>query len=154
MELERNPVVMRGRSREASPARSILIAFPFRWQPMADFALTGAMQQQTQRGGAAARGERVFRLVTQTAAFAVVIIFAGVIGSLLIGAWPALKTFGFGFLTTQVWNPVTEHFGALASMYGTRVTSALAMLVALPVGIGIAIFLTELCPRALRRPIG
>src|ERR1051325_1336150 len=62
--------------------------------------------------------------------------------------------FGFGFLTTQVWNPVTEHFGALASMYGTLITSALAMLVALPVGIGIAIFLTELCPGPLRRPIG
>src|SRR6185437_13495835 len=54
----------------------------------------------------------------------------------------------------QTWNPVTEHFGALASIYGTLVSSALAMIVAVPVGIGIAIFLTELCPRPLRRPIG
>ncbi|HEY1638597.1 MAG TPA: phosphate ABC transporter permease subunit PstC [Rhizomicrobium sp.] len=110
--------------------------------------------QQTVAAPAAGRGERAFRLITQAAALAVVVIFAGVIGSLLIGAWPALKTFGFGFLTTQVWNPVTEHFGALASMYGTLVTSVLAMLVAVPVGIGIAIFLTELCPGPLRRPIG
>ena len=67
---------------------------------------------------------------------------------------PAFKAFGFGFLTSEAWNPVTEKFGALASIYGTLVTSALAMLIAVPVGIGIAIFLTEICPRPLRRPIG
>jgi phosphate transport system permease protein len=120
---------------------------------MADFALTEAMQQ-TIVPRTTVRGEGAFRLTTQAAALTVVVIFAGVTASLLIGAWPALKTFGFGFLSTQVWNPVTEHFGALASIYGTLITSALAMLVALPVGLGIAIFLTELCPRPLRRPIG
>jgi phosphate transport system permease protein len=83
----------------------------------------------------------------------VLIIFAGLVASLGIGAWPAVKTFGPAFLTTQTWNPVTEHFGALASIYGTLVTSALAMVVAVPVRIGIAILLTELCPRPLRRPI-
>ncbi|MGZ5960372.1 MAG: phosphate ABC transporter permease subunit PstC, partial [Rhizomicrobium sp.] len=62
--------------------------------------------------------------------------------------------FGLPFLWTQKWNPVTEHFGALASIYGTVLTSALAMVIAVPVGIGIAIFLTEICPRPLRRPIG
>jgi phosphate transport system permease protein len=100
------------------------------------------------------RGDARFRLLSQAAAVVVLVIFAGVVASLAIGAWPALRNFGFSFLTTQIWNPVTERFGALASIYGTLVTSALAMLVAVPVGIGIAIFLTELCPRPLRRPIG
>jgi phosphate transport system permease protein len=98
--------------------------------------------------------DALFRRLSYAAALAVLVIFAGLIASLAIGAWPAVRTFGLAFLTTQVWNPVTEHFGALASIYGTLLTSALAMVVAVPVGIGIAIFLTELCPRALRRPIG
>jgi len=88
------------------------------------------------------------------AALAVVLIFAGVIGSLLIGAMPAFKAFGFGFIVDEAWRPTREHFGALGSIYGTVVTSTIAMLIALPVGIGVAIFLTELCPRPLRRPIG
>jgi phosphate transport system permease protein len=95
-----------------------------------------------------------FRLLTLTAAVIVLGIFVGVIASLVIGAMPAIKAFGLGFLTTDAWNPVTEKFGALASIYGTVVTSFLAMFIAVPVGIGIAIFLTEICPRTLRRPIG
>ena len=63
-------------------------------------------------------------------------------------------TFGLGFLIDERWNPVTEKFGALAPIYGTLVTSFIAMLIAVPVGLGIAIFLTELCPPRLRRPIG
>ena len=70
------------------------------------------------------------------------------------GAWPALQKFGFGFLTTQSWNPVTEQFGAIAPIYGTIVTSFIAMAIAVPIGLMIALFLTELCPMALRRPIG
>ncbi|TIV68777.1 MAG: phosphate ABC transporter permease subunit PstC, partial [Mesorhizobium sp.] len=58
------------------------------------------------------------------------------------------------FLSTESWNPVTENFGALAPIYGTIVTSAIAIIIAVPIGIGIAVFLTELCPRPLRRPIG
>src|SRR5437762_12563570 len=67
---------------------------------------------------------------------------------------PALSTFGVGFLITERWNPVTEQFGALAPIYGTIVTSLIAMLIAVPVGLMIAVFLTELCPMWLRRPIG
>jgi len=88
------------------------------------------------------------------AALAVLIIFGGVIVSLVFGAMPAMKAFGLGFITTEAWSPTRERFGALAPIYGTLVTSTIAMLIALPVGIGIAIFLTELCPRPLRRPIG
>jgi phosphate transport system permease protein len=95
-----------------------------------------------------------FRLLTLSAALAVLLILGGVIGSLIIGSLPAIKTFGFGFLTTQTWNPVTEKFGALAPIYGTLATSAVAMIFAVPVGLGIAIFLTELCPHPLRRPFG
>lgn len=84
----------------------------------------------------------------------VLIIFAGIITSLVIGATPAMKAFGFTFIIEEAWRPTREHFGALAPIYGTLVTSAIAMIIALPVGIGIAVFLTELCPRPLRRPVG
>jgi phosphate transport system permease protein len=67
---------------------------------------------------------------------------------------PALRTFGFDFVTTQSWNPVTEKFGALAPIYGTLITSLIAMVIAVPFGLLIAMFLTELCPMWLRRPIG
>jgi len=77
-----------------------------------------------------------------------------VITSLIIGSVPAFKAFGFGFITTEICSPTRDHFGALASIYGTLLTSLIAMLIAMPVGVGIAIFLTDLCPRALRRPIG
>jgi phosphate transport system permease protein len=100
------------------------------------------------------RSDRRFRLLTLSAAWLVLLIFVGIIGSLWQGAWPAFRTFGVGFFTHTVWNPVTEKFGAFSPIYGTLVTSAIAMLVAVPVGIGIAIFLTELCPRPLRRPVG
>ncbi|MGH6849010.1 MAG: phosphate ABC transporter permease subunit PstC [Methylocella sp.] len=95
-----------------------------------------------------------FRLLTLAAAWTVLILLGGVIASLIAGSLPAIRAFGLNFLTTEAWNPVTEKFGALAAVYGTIVTSLIAMLIAVPVGLGIAIFLTELCPYALRRPIG
>jgi phosphate transport system permease protein len=102
----------------------------------------------------AGAGDTRFRWTALAAAIAVVLIFAGVIASLLIGALPAFKAFGLGFVFDQAWRPTRDHFGALVPIYGTLVTSAIAMLIALPVGIGVAIFLTDLCPRMLRRPIG
>jgi phosphate transport system permease protein len=99
-------------------------------------------------------GDAAFRHLTRAAAFGVLIILSGVIVSLVLGAWPALSQFGFGFLVSERWNPVTENFGALAPIYGTLVTSLIAMLIAVPVGVMIAVFLTELCPTRLRRPIG
>jgi len=94
-----------------------------------------------------------FRYLTRAAAILVLGVLLGVFVSLAIGAWPAFHAFGLDFLTSQSWNPVTEKFGALAPIYGTIVTSLIAMLIAVPVGVGIAIFLTELCPYLLRRPI-
>jgi phosphate transport system permease protein len=98
--------------------------------------------------------DRIFFQVTRASAVIVLVILGGVIVSLVYGATPALMAFGPGFLTSQSWNPVTDNFGALPAIYGTIVTSVIAMLIAVPVGLGIATFLTELCPHALRRPIG
>jgi phosphate transport system permease protein len=99
-------------------------------------------------------GDMAFRHLTRAAAIVVLLILGGIIVSLIHGSLPALQKFGFGFLTSQVWNPVTEKFGAIAPIYGTLITSLIAMLIAVPVGLFIAMFLTELCPMWLRRPIG
>jgi phosphate transport system permease protein len=98
--------------------------------------------------------DSLFRMLTQASAVLVLAMFVGVIWALVDGAFPAFKAFGFSFLTASTWNPVRQQFAGLAPVYGTLVTSALAMLLAVPVGIGIAVFLTELCPRSLRRPLG
>ena len=98
--------------------------------------------------------DTIFRTATRLSAILVLVLLGGVAISLITGSWQALSKFGFSFLTTESWNPVTENFGALAPIYGTIVTSAIAILIAVPIGIGIAVFLTELCPRPLRRPIG
>ncbi len=99
-------------------------------------------------------GDVAFRYTTRVAAFGVLLLLSGVIVSLIAGSLPAIRTFGFDFLVSERWNPVTEKFGALAPIYGTLVTSVVAMLIAVPVGLMIAFFLTELCPQWLRRPIG
>jgi phosphate transport system permease protein len=99
-------------------------------------------------------GDLVFHGLTRAAAIGVLILLGGVILSLISGSLPALREFGFNFLIEERWNPVTEKFGALAPIYGTLVTSFIAMLIAVPVGLLIAVFLTELCPKWLRRPIG
>jgi phosphate transport system permease protein len=126
---------------------------------MADIALTdtnanaelATRAETTRRAG---RGDSRFHFFTWAAAAAVLLVFSGVIASLIIGAIPAIKAFGLHFLISSAWDPTTNVFGGLPSIYGTLVTSFLAMLLAVPIGIGIAIFLTELCPRPLRRPIG
>jgi phosphate transport system permease protein len=99
-------------------------------------------------------GDAAFRQVTRAAAFGVLLLLSGVIISLIAGSLPAIRTFGLGFLVSEHWNPVTDNFGALPAIYGTVLTSAIAMLIAVPVGLMIAFFLTELCPPWLRRPIG
>ncbi|HWX13583.1 MAG TPA: phosphate ABC transporter permease subunit PstC, partial [Methylocella sp.] len=98
--------------------------------------------------------DTTFHLLTLAAAWVVLLLLGGVIVSLVIGAMPSIRAFGLNFYTTESWNPVTEKFGAMAPMYGTIVTSIIAMTIAVPSAIGIAIFLTELCPYWLRKPIG
>ena len=101
-------------------------------------------------------GDAAFYWTTRISAIFVLLILGGIILSLIVGAWPAMKEYGAAFLWTQRWAPSADPpvLGALGPVYGTLVTSAIAMLIAIPVGIGIAVFLTELCPQWLRRPIG
>jgi phosphate transport system permease protein len=103
------------------------------------------------RGGVI--GDLVFRSLTFLFALLVLLILGGVIVALIEGALPAFRTFGLSFIATEVWNPVTEKFGALAPIYGTVVTSAIAMLVGIPVAFGVALFITEICPLWLKRPL-
>src|SRR5437667_3316520 len=98
-------------------------------------------------------GDFLFRHLTFLFALLVLLILGGVIVALMEGAIPALRMFGVSFLYTDVWNPVTEKFGALAPIYGTLVTSAIAMLVGIPVAFGVAVFITEICPKWLKRPL-
>jgi phosphate transport system permease protein len=116
----------------------------------ADIALPRVAAGKSRRG---AIGDFVFRNVTFLFALLVLLILGGVIVALIEGALPALRTFGFSFLFADVWNPVTEKFGALAPIYGTLVTSAIAMLVGIPVAFGVAVFITEICPLWLKRSL-
>jgi len=96
----------------------------------------------------------LFRSLTRVSAFAVLVLLAAIIVSLIIGSMPAIREFGFGFLTSSDWDPVNDKYGALIPIVGTLVTSAIALTIAIPVSFGIALFLTELSPRILRRPLG
>ncbi len=95
-----------------------------------------------------------FRVMTLVAALIVLVLLLGVTIALFIGALPAFQAFGFDFLISDAWSPPREKFGAAAAIYGTVVTSIIAMVIGVPVGLGIAVFLTELCPPMLRRPVG
>jgi phosphate transport system permease protein len=98
--------------------------------------------------------ERLFRGTTLVMALLVLLLLGGVAVSLLHGAWPAFSHFKLAFILRQVWNPVTDEYGALGAIYGTLVTSIISMIFAVPISFGIAIFLTELAPRWLKRPVG
>lgn len=98
--------------------------------------------------------DRLFRFTTLGFAFLVLALLAGIILTLFIGAWPSIKAFGFGFFVSSEWNPVTQKFGALVPIVGTLVTSTIALVIGIPVSFGIALFITELSPRWLKRPLG
>ncbi|MBS3935096.1 MAG: phosphate ABC transporter permease subunit PstC [Sulfuritalea sp.] len=99
-------------------------------------------------------GDLIFLNLTRTfAAFTLLVLFAIVV-SLVWSAMPSIREFGFGFLTSSEWNPPAERFGALVPIYGTLATSIIALIIAVPISFGIAIFLTELSPVWLRRPLG
>src|SRR3982750_1589758 len=101
-------------------------------------------------------GDVTFYWLTRACAISVLLILGGIIISLIIGAWPAIREYGFSFLFTARWAPSADPpvLGALGPIYGTLITSVIAMMIAIPVGLGIAVFLTEICPIWLRRPIG
>jgi hypothetical protein len=93
-----------------------------------------------------ALGETIFRFACAAAATLLLAALAGVVISLFVGGLPAFRQFGFGFLTTTTWNPVTEVYGAAGPIVGTLITAFLALLVALPLALGVSIFLVEFCP--------
>jgi phosphate transport system permease protein len=99
-------------------------------------------------------GDALFGLAAKGAAFITLGLLAAIIVSLLVGAWPSISKYGLGFLTNSVWDPVAEEFGGLVMIYGTLITSFIALLIAVPVSFGIALFLTELSPGWLKRPLG
>lgn len=98
--------------------------------------------------------DKFFHHTTQLFAFVVLAALLGILVSLTIEAWPSLKEFGPAFLWTNVWSVPDDQYGALAAIYGTVTTSVLALLIAVPISFGIALFLTETCPVWLRRPLG
>lgn len=96
----------------------------------------------------------LFVNATRVFAFVVLLLLGGIMVSLFIGALPSIKAFGLDFYTTSNWDTGTDTYGALAPIYGTLVTSIIAILIAVPISFGIAMFLTELAPEWLRRPLG
>lgn len=96
----------------------------------------------------------IFHKITFSFALLVLLVLVGILGSLVVGAWPALEHFGPGFITRIEWDPVNDEYGALIAIAGTLITSFLALLLAFPVSFGIALFLTEICPNWLKRPLG
>ena len=107
---------------------------------------------RTRSRGAAA--DRIFNAVTVGAAWLVLIVLLGAAASMAWDGRLAFKTFGLKFITSSDWDAVGGQFGALVPIYGTLVTSAIALIIAVPVSIGIALFLTEIAPRWTRGPIG
>jgi phosphate transport system permease protein len=98
--------------------------------------------------------DTVFSVLAHGAAILTLLLLAGIILSLLVGAMPAIKEYGLGFLFSSDWDPVQDKYGGLVMIYGTLMTSLIALVIAVPVSFGIALFLTELSPGWLRRPLG
>ena len=98
--------------------------------------------------------DRLFKAVTFLFAMLVLLGMFGILASLLVEAWPTLRTTGVAFFYGTTWSPTDDEYGAVIAIYGTVVTSAIALLIAVPVSFGIAMFLTESCPVVLRRPLG
>ena len=121
-------------------------------------AVTAAEQAALQAMHRTMRNQRIqdfiFHKTTMLFALSVLAVLSGIIVTLIIGAWPAFKEFGPAFITTVEWDPVNDKYGALIAIVGTLATSGIALLIAFPVSFGIALFLTEICPARLRRPLG
>jgi phosphate transport system permease protein len=119
---------------------------------MASTAIDNGMKAAPVKGPSQG-AEMIFRALCFSAATLLMAALAGVVVSLAIGGWPAFHQFGFGFLTSSEWNPVTETYGAAGPIVGTIITSVLALGIALPLAAGVAVFLVEFCPRNISRPI-
>ncbi len=121
---------------------------------MSSAALSPAPSAQARRDARSALGDRIFAGLCKGAGIFVLILLGAIIVELFIGALPAFRAFGVPFVWGANWDPVAEEFGALVPIYGTIITSILALMMAVPIAFGIAFFLTEIAPMSLRRPIG
>lgn len=129
-----------------------------RFVPSGSTEQAAQLEQASRAMVATMRNQRwqdfLFHKITLTFALSVLLVLAGIIISLVIGAWPAFKAFGPSFITTVEWDPVNDKYGALIAIVGTLSTSAIALIIAFPISFGIALFLTEICPAWLKRPLG
>ncbi len=114
--------------------------------------MTNPPPARSPRSGATA--DLLFGWAAKGAAFATLALLIGILGSLTVGAWPAIQEYGLSFLTSSVWDPVQNRYGGLVMIYGTLASSLIALVIAVPVSFGIALFLTELSPAWLKRPLG
>lgn len=135
-----------------APARAVRLLHGGGMRTVHEAEMTTKKTIETQYTGHSF-GNLLFKNMTRFFAILVLCILVAIIISLFIGAYPAIKQFGFGFIFSQQWNPVTEKFGGLVPIVGTLVTAAIAMLIAIPVSFGIAFFLTEMAPAWLKGPI-
>jgi len=110
-------------------------------------------QLRRRRNWADRVGDPVLKGLSALAALLAVAVIGGIVYEVFHLAWPAISQFGIGFVTTDDWNPVTNNFGAAFAIYGTAVTSAIAVLIAAPLSVAIAVYLTELAPRRIGRPV-
>ncbi|MCJ2054337.1 phosphate ABC transporter permease subunit PstC [Methylobacterium sp. J-070] len=120
---------------------------------LTDTIALGRTREATARKGPSRNLDTLFRASAYGAALLVLLVLAGILGSILYGGWPAFREFGFGFLTSSAWNVGTEQYGALVAVMGTVASAFLALLIGVPVSLGIAVFLTQLCPGWARKPV-
>ena len=112
------------------------------------------MTRKSRQRNRKSNGDMIYKVVTVGAAALVLILMAGLMLELVASSWPSMKKFGLGFLGSTSWNPVTEEFGAFSSIYGTLVSTVIAMVIAVPLSLLIALFLVELAPPAIAKPVG
>lgn len=125
-------------------------------EPSAVSAATGevsAIRSYLLRRGSSAVADRGFRWLMVLSALSVFAIVALIAAELVSGSQPTVEKFGWRFFFGTAWNPVAENFGALPFIYGTVISSLIALVIAVPLSIGLAVFLTEMCPRVLRAPL-
>ncbi|VTU35874.1 Phosphate transport system permease protein PstC [Variovorax sp. PBS-H4] len=120
----------------------------------ADGARATASPPPVRKPRTGATVDRLFGMAAKGAALLTLAMLIGILLSLFVGAWPAISKFGLGFLTSSVWDPVQNEYGGLVMIYGTLATSLIALIIAVPVSFGIALFLTEMSPAWLKRPLG
>jgi phosphate transport system permease protein len=132
------------------PARSPGLRIHGPGQP----ATAASVPSRAARMHASAIADHVFGWLARGAALLTLALLLGILASLLVGAWPAIEKYGLGFFTNTVWDPVSDTYGGAVMIYGTIATSLIALIIAVPVSFGIALFLTELSPGWLKRPLG